>query len=164
MYRRTAYWIATCLLAATMLAAGGAEVALRSHTADGMRQLGYPLYFVQFIGTWKVLGALTLLAPGFARLKEWAYAGIFFNMIGAAVSHAATGSAGWHLAVTLSFVGLTLASWYLRPSERMLGQFHAGLFVRRGMAVGCHARGEGVARGLAINVNLKEDRRNPCSV
>jgi len=42
------------------------------------------LYFLTIIGVWKVLGAIAILVPGFARLKEWAYAGIFFNVTGAA--------------------------------------------------------------------------------
>jgi hypothetical protein len=55
--------------------------------------LGYPLYFVTILGFWKVLGAMALLAPRFPRLKEWAYAGTFFEMTGAAASHAMSGNA-----------------------------------------------------------------------
>src|SRR6266496_3243486 len=61
------------------------------------------------------------LAPSFPRLKEWAYAGIFFEMTGAAASHAARGDYGahaYHLIVTLTFAGLTVASWALRPQSR----------------------------------------------
>jgi hypothetical protein len=69
-------------------------------------------------------GAIALLAPGFPRLKEWAYAGIFFNMTGAAISHAAVGdygAYGYHLIVPLTFAGLAVASWALRPQSRTLG-------------------------------------------
>lgn len=83
--------------------------------------LGYPLYFMTIIGLWKVLGSVALLAPGFPRVKEWAYAGIFFNMTGAAVSHVAVGDAAWHVAVTLAFAALAIASWALRPASRMVG-------------------------------------------
>jgi len=58
--------------------------------------------------------------PRFPRVKEWAYAGIFFNMTGAAVSHAACGDAVWHIAVTLAFAVLTLISWAFRPQSRKL--------------------------------------------
>jgi uncharacterized membrane protein len=116
------YWLSTGLLSAAMLSGGIAELILRPETLRGMSELGYPAYFVQLLGFWKVLGVAALLVPRFPRLKEWAYAGIFFNMTGAAFSHVATGSAAWHLSVTLSFALLTLVSWLLRPSERKLGQ------------------------------------------
>jgi uncharacterized membrane protein YphA (DoxX/SURF4 family) len=54
-------------------------------------QLGYPLYFIPFIGVAKVLGAIALLVPGFPRIKEWAYAGLFFDLIGAVYSNIAFG-------------------------------------------------------------------------
>ncbi len=60
-----------------------------------------PAYFVTIIGFWKVLGAITLLVPRVPRLEEWAYAGIFFNMKGAATLHAASHDAMWHVVVTL---------------------------------------------------------------
>ena len=50
------------------------------------RQLGYPMYFFAILGVWKVLGAIAILVPRFPRLKEWAYAGIFFDLTGAAAS------------------------------------------------------------------------------
>jgi uncharacterized membrane protein YphA (DoxX/SURF4 family) len=53
--------------------------------------LGYPLYFVPFIGVAKVLGSIAILVPGFNRIKEWAYAGLFFDLIGATFSIIAAG-------------------------------------------------------------------------
>jgi len=88
----------------------------------------YPAYFVAIIGFWKVLGSMALLAPGFPRLKEWTYAGIFFNMTGACASHIAAGSEAWHVPLTLAFAALTVASWALRPANRVLGglpKYHA---------------------------------------
>jgi hypothetical protein len=79
---------------------------------------------VTILGVWKLLGAITLLVPGFPRLKEWAYAGIFFGMTGAAVSHAMKGDFGpyaFHLIVTLSLAVLAVISWALRPQSRTLG-------------------------------------------
>jgi hypothetical protein len=70
---------------------------------------------------WKVLGTIALLVPRFPRLKEWAYAGIFFNMTGAAVSHAVSGDASWHVIYTACLAVLTIASWALRPPSRTLG-------------------------------------------
>ena len=56
--------------------------------------LGYPMYFFAILGFWKVLGAIAILVPRFPRLKEWAYAGIFFDLTGAAASCAAVGGYG----------------------------------------------------------------------
>lgn len=122
MIKRAIYWLSTGLLAAAMLSGGIAELILRPETVRGMNALGYPAYFVQLLGFWKVAGVVALLAPRLPRLKEWAYAGMFFNMTGAALSHVAADSAAWHLPVTLSFAVLTLVSWLLRPSDRRLGE------------------------------------------
>lgn len=87
---------------------------------EGMLLLGYPLYFMTILAVWKVLGSIALLVPRFPRLKEWAYAGIFFNMTGAALSHAVCGDASWHVMYTSFLALLTLASWALRPQSRKL--------------------------------------------
>lgn len=92
-----------------------AELAHRPENVDGIVHLGYPVYFVTILGLWKVLGSIAVLAPRFPRLKEWAYAGIFFNMTGAAASHAVCRDATWHVAVTLTFAALSMVSWALRP-------------------------------------------------
>ena len=55
------------------------------------KQLGYPLYLLPFLGIAKLLGAIFLLIPGFPRLKEWAYAGFFFDLTGAVYSGLAVG-------------------------------------------------------------------------
>src|SRR5262249_18877024 len=89
------------------------------------RQLGYPVYFVMILGFWKLLGSLALVVPGLPRVKEWAYAGIFFNMTGAAVSHLVCHDAAWHVGVTLGLAALAVASWALRPASRTLGRYQA---------------------------------------
>lgn len=116
-----AYGVTTAFLLFNILAGGIAELLQRPDTIEGMILLGYPVYFVMILGVWKVLGTIALLAPGFPRLKEWAYAGIFFNMTGAAISHAVSGSAAWHVYYTSFLAVLTLTSWVLRPQSRTLG-------------------------------------------
>jgi uncharacterized membrane protein YphA (DoxX/SURF4 family) len=116
-----AFWTATAILAFTMGSGGAAELARLPANVEGLVRLGYPVYFVTIIGFWKVLGAIALLAPRLPRLKEWAYAGIFFNMTGAAVSNAVCGMAVWHVIVDLILTGLVFASWALRPQSRILG-------------------------------------------
>src|SRR5215831_15684552 len=116
-----AYWMTTGMVVFAMFSGGIAELAHRPETINGMKLLGYPVYFVMIIGFWKLLVSVAVLAPRFPRLQEWAYAGIFYNMTGAAVSHAVNHDAVWHVVVTLSLAALTLASWALRPASRTLG-------------------------------------------
>jgi uncharacterized membrane protein YphA (DoxX/SURF4 family) len=130
-FRAIGYWLSTGLLAFALLSGGAAELARRPENVEGMARLGYPVYFMSIIGFWKVLGGLVLLAPRLPRLKEWAYAGIFFNMTGAAISHAVSGDAAWHTVVTATFAVLTIASWALRPASRTLGRLDSGDAVRR---------------------------------
>jgi len=87
----------------------------------GITRLGYPVYFIVLLGIWKTLGAATILAPRLPRLKEWAYAGIVFDLTGAAVSHAASGSSAGNVVGPALFTLLALASWALRPESRTVG-------------------------------------------
>ena len=116
-----AYWTVTGIVVLAMFGGGIAELTRQPQTINGMKLLGYPVYFVMIIGVWKLLGSAALVAPRLPRLKEWAYAGIFFNMTGAAVSHLVCHDAAWHVGVTLSLAVLDLASWALRPASRRLG-------------------------------------------
>ena len=88
---------------------------------DGRAHLGYPVYFARILGIWEVLTGIAFLAPRFPRLKEWAYAGILFNMTGAAASRAVRGDDVSHIVAPLVFAGLAVASWALRPESRSLG-------------------------------------------
>jgi len=79
------------------------------------------VYVLTILGIWKMLGTIAILVPGLPRLKEWAYAGIFFGMTGAAASHAFVGEYGayaFHIFSPLGFAILALASWTLRPKSR----------------------------------------------
>jgi uncharacterized membrane protein YphA (DoxX/SURF4 family) len=112
------YWVTTGLFAAAFLASGVAEITAAPAVVLAMRPLGYPLYFLTILGIWKVLGAAALLAPRLPRLKEWAYAGIFFDLTGAAISHACSGDPAGKIATPLIFLALAGASWALRPEAR----------------------------------------------
>ena len=114
------YWAATAL-AALAFASGGAFDLARGEQVRGiMSHLGYPLYFAALIGAWKVLGALAILAPRLPRLKEWAYAGMFFDLSGAAVSHGSVGDPPVRWLTPLAILVLVVASWALRPKSRVL--------------------------------------------
>lgn len=84
---RLLYWIVTGLMAAFMLAASVPDVLLLPEAVQMFAHLGYPSYLVPFIGVAKILGITAILVPGFPKLKEWAYAGLVFDLIGALYSH-----------------------------------------------------------------------------
>ena len=96
------YWTATALISLetltgriTDLVHGGIMLVSGRRVVDVVTQLGYTVYVLTILGVWELLGVIALLVPGFALLKEWAYAGIFFELTGAAASHAAVGN--WSL-------------------------------------------------------------------
>jgi uncharacterized membrane protein YphA (DoxX/SURF4 family) len=115
-----AYWATTGLTAAAFGMGGAVDLARGADVVAGMQHLGYPGYFAAILGVWKLLGALAILAPRLPRLKEWAYAGMFFDLTGAAVSHAASGDPIAKIATPLVILGLVAASWALRPQSRKL--------------------------------------------
>ncbi len=80
------YWIITGLFCAFMLFSAIPDIMETSEAMAFIKDLGYPAYFVKFIGIAKVLGVIAILIPGFPRIKEWAYAGLFFDLAGAAYS------------------------------------------------------------------------------
>jgi hypothetical protein len=116
----TFYWITTGLLTLGMFSGGIAQLARAKWNVDGMVHLGYPLYFMTIIGTWKVLGVVALLVPGYRLLKEWAYAGFFFLMTGAVTSHLVSGDGIKGVIAQCIFVILIVLSWMLRPRERRI--------------------------------------------
>jgi uncharacterized membrane protein YphA (DoxX/SURF4 family) len=82
-------------------------------------RLGYPSYFLVILGIWKLLGAIAVIVPRFPRLKEWAYAGVVFDLTGALVSNLAAGVSdiGTPAYLVLMMV-VTATSWALRPPSR----------------------------------------------
>lgn len=112
------YWTLTGLLCLGMFAGGLGQVLHLPFNVEGSVHLGYPLYFLSIIGAWKIAGVIVLLAPGFLLPKEWAYAGFFFAMSGAVISHIASGDGFSKWIAPFLFACLTVASWYLRPAHR----------------------------------------------
>lgn len=118
------YWIATALFCFGMLASGLAQLFHTKAMIDLVTPLGYPLYFLYIIGAWKVLGVIAVLVPRFKLLKEWAYAGFFFVMTGAFVSHLASGDYSIKgLIGPLMQTVFIILSWYFRPADRKISQF-----------------------------------------
>ena len=118
--KTSAYWLTTGLLALDFTVGGAFQLARPPAVMTAMTHLGYPGYFVALLGVWKILGGVTLLVPGAPRLKEWAYAGIFFDVTSAVVSIFAVGDGFGQALMPLVFLALTLASWALRPASRTI--------------------------------------------
>lgn len=121
--RMAAYWTVTIILAFSITLSGIGQLMRYGGNVDLVTAIGFPLYITNILGTWKLLGVIAILMPGFPRLKEWAYSGIFFLMTGAALSHAFAndyGDGGFHLILPLFYAALGIASWALRPRSRRL--------------------------------------------
>ena len=123
--RTIVYWTMTILVSLPIGTGGVGQIVQYLANPHGVvPELGYPMYFFFILGFWKILGAIAIVAPGFPRLKEWAYAGIFFDVTGAAASCAAVGGYGvyaFHVIAPLIIAGFTVASWALRPDSRKIG-------------------------------------------
>ncbi len=115
------YWSATVIVGLVLLSGGVAQLIRRPENVAGMAHLGYPVYMLTILGFWKIAGAMVLFAPGLGRLKEWAYAGAFFDFTGAVASHIASGDGAGTFIWPGLFAAFTLVSWALRPAGRMLG-------------------------------------------
>ena len=83
---KTIYWIVTGLFGAFMGFTAIPDILMNADAITFMNHLGYPNYFIPFIGVAKVLGVIAIFIPGFPRVKEWAYAGLCFDLIGAVYS------------------------------------------------------------------------------
>jgi hypothetical protein len=112
------YWISTIWLALGMTSTGIVQLIKMKEEVDMMIHLGYPLYFLTILGSWKMLGVIAVLIPKFPLLKEWAYAGFFFAMSGAVLSHLASGDGAKEFFGPILLLILTVVSWYFRPADR----------------------------------------------
>jgi hypothetical protein len=118
--RGVAYAVTTALGVIAFAGSGVANLLRAEHVASDMLHLGYPGYFMTILGTWKLLGAITIALPRMPRAKEWAYAGMIFDLSGAAVSRAATGDGLVTVIVPLAIAAIVAASWAMRPAGRRL--------------------------------------------
>jgi hypothetical protein len=114
------YWIITGILSFCLFSGGLAQALQVKGVVEGFKPLGYPAYFISIIGVWKVLGIIAILMPGFKLLKEWAYAGLFFTMTGAVISHIASNDIHAQIIAPMVFSIFTVLSWYLRPDSRKI--------------------------------------------
>jgi hypothetical protein len=108
------YWILAGLFAFVMLGSAIPDVLVMDLAVKGFAEIGMPKYLVPFLGVAKMLGVFAILVPGFPRIKEWAYAGLMFDLIGAVWAVANSGKAVADWAPMLPFVVLGFCSyiWY----------------------------------------------------
>src|SRR5262249_38659258 len=126
--QRAGYWVCTGLVV-FFIGSGGVGDALQvPEVGQGGVALGFPVPFIVLLRVSEVLCALAVLVPGLPLMKEWAYAGIMFDLTGAASAAIATGGEWWHVAAPLSIAVLVAASWALRlESWRLPGATIRGL-------------------------------------
>jgi uncharacterized membrane protein YphA (DoxX/SURF4 family) len=121
MNRKTfTFRILTGLVCLVFVGSGMANLLHLPHIAKDMAHLGYPAYFSTILGAWKILGAWAVAIPAFPRVKEWAYAGMIFDLSGAAISRAVAGDGAAGVVPPLLVACLVVASWALRPEARVL--------------------------------------------
>src|SRR5690349_129804 len=114
------YWVATLWLALGMTSTGIVQVLKVEQEVTMFTGIGYPAYLLTMLGILKLLGVVAVLIPKFPLLKEWAYAGFFFNMFGAVYSHLASGSEPKELFGPILLLVLIVVSWYFRPADRKI--------------------------------------------
>jgi uncharacterized membrane protein len=116
--RTIVHWFTTGLLALDLLAGGVVSSVHPTQLLSTLQRLDYPAYLASLLGFWKLLGGFALLVPGMPLLKEWAYAGICFDLTSAAVSHAANTEGAPEVSAPLVLAVLAIASYLLRPCNR----------------------------------------------
>ncbi|MBD2703221.1 DoxX family protein [Spirosoma sp. BT702] len=106
------YWILTGLFAFVMTGSAIPNIMVNPISVQGFSEMGYPTYIIPFLGWAKLLGSVAILVPGFPRLKEWAYAGLMFDLLGATYSVANSGKDVSNWAPIFIFVALGFASYF----------------------------------------------------
>jgi uncharacterized membrane protein YphA (DoxX/SURF4 family) len=114
------YWVVTAAVVAECAAGGTMDLLHLPPFYPVMIDLGYPSYLATILGVAKLLAAAVLLAPRLPRLKEWAYAGVMINMVGAIASQAAMHQSAGTFVAPAAFAGLAVLSWAWRPATRRL--------------------------------------------
>jgi uncharacterized membrane protein YphA (DoxX/SURF4 family) len=117
MTRKVAYWMSSGLLAALSVVNGFIYLSGSQQAVQDFTHLGYPQQLRIILGIAKVLGAITLVVPGLAKLKEWAYAGFTFAWISACIAHylAKDGPVAFMPLILLLLLAVSYAT---RPASR----------------------------------------------
>jgi uncharacterized membrane protein YphA (DoxX/SURF4 family) len=116
--KTVAYWATTIFGPASFVVGGYLHLVRDPEVMATLAHLGYPPYFATILGVWNLLGAIAIVAPGLPRIKEWAYAGFFFALTGAAATRAFVGDGIGDILAPLVFLALVMASRALAPYRR----------------------------------------------
>lgn len=114
------YWIFTLWMSLGMVSTGIVQLMKTEPEVTRMTHLGFPVYTLTLLGICKLLGIVVILIPRFPILKEWVYAGFFFNLIGALYAHFVLSDPIADMIPALLLLALTTISWYFRPSSRKM--------------------------------------------
>lgn len=117
---KVGYWVSLVLFSLAMGFGGVADLVKNSEIIDSLKKLGYPEYLALILGFWKVCGVIVILLPGLGLLKEWAYAGFFFDLTGASISHAIVQDDLAKVVIPLVILAIGGCSWLLRPESRRI--------------------------------------------
>lgn len=120
MNRNTMYWITTGLFCGIFAFGGTAHLFRAEAMSESMARLGYPAYVMTILGVAKLLGVAALLVPRRPLLKEWAYAGFCFDLLGATASHLFVADPVGETLAPLLVLAVGAASYGLRPAPRRL--------------------------------------------
>ena len=121
MNRKAAgYWLVTVLFCFAMAASGAMNLLRAEQMKESITALGYPEYLMTILGVAKILGVIALLIPRAPLLKEWAYAGFTFDLLGASASHAFAEHSLPEVIVPLVVLAIAAASYVLRPLDRRI--------------------------------------------
>ena len=121
MSSRVIYITSTAILVLELLTGAFMDLGHFPVVVQDVRSIGYPTYVLYIVGVWKILAVGALLWRRLPRLREWAYAGIFFEMSGAVASHVLVGDPIGKFAAPLAFTLLTLVSWWFQPGPETPG-------------------------------------------
>ena len=119
------YWTTTILFTLFMTFGGVMDLIQPPAMMEGVHKLGYPPYLCDILGFWKLLGVFALLVPGFLLVKEWAYAGFFFNLTGASFSHYMVDDPLPNTVIPLVALAVLIISWKTRPASRRIWKCHS---------------------------------------
>jgi hypothetical protein len=114
------YWFLTGIICLAMGAGGTMNLMRVEVQKEAITALGYPEYLMTILGVAKILGVIALLIPCVPLLKEWAYAGFTFDLLGVSASHAFVGDPIAETIVPLVVLAIAVGSYYLRPQSRRL--------------------------------------------
>ena len=105
------YWIMTGIMVVVIGLGSIFDAISAPEAVTHITRLGYPIYLVPFLGVAKLLAITAILIPGFPRVKEWAYAGLVIDLVGAFYSHAAVGDSPAVWAPIIGFLFLIAGSY-----------------------------------------------------